>query len=119
MALAERHAALLARVGRVESVRILGTDDDAPNSATALLDDMRLLVPMAGLIDVDAERQRLGKLEAKVAGDLKKAEGKLGNANFVNNAPEAVVTQERDRVSEFVKQLAQIREQLEKLDTIA
>ncbi len=116
---AERHAALLQRVGRVESVQVLDAGDDAPNSATALLDDMRLLVPMAGLIDVDAERQRLGKLEAKVAGELQKAEGKLGNPNFVNNAPEAVVTQEQERVVEFNKQLAQIREQLKKLDTIA
>ncbi len=116
---AERHAALLSRVGRVESVQVLEANDSAPDAATALLDDMRLLVPMAGLIDVDAERQRLTKLQDKVAADLKKAEGKLSNPNFVNNAPEAVVTQERERVTEFKKQLAQIREQLKKLDTIA
>ena len=115
---ADTHAALLARVGRVESVRILDASEDAPNSATALMDDMRLLVPMAGLIDVDAERQRLEKLKAKVDAELKKAEGKLANQNFVNNAPEAVVTQERERVGEFTKQLVQIREQLEKLDAI-
>ena len=115
---AERHAALLTRVGRVESVQILDATEDAPNSATALMDDMRLLVPMAGLIDVDAERQRLAKLKTKVEAELQKAEGKLANQNFVNNAPEAVVAQERGRVDEFTRQLTQIREQLEKLDAI-
>ena len=72
---AKTHAALLTRVGRVESVRILNAAEDAPNSATALMDDMRLLVPMAGLIDVDAERQRLAKLKTKVDAELQKAEG--------------------------------------------
>ena len=110
---------LLKRVGRVESVTVLGAGEDAPSSATALLGEMRLLVPMAGLIDVDAERSRLGKLKDKVMGDLKRSQGKLGNENFVNNAPEAVVSQERERVSDFERQLAQIEEQLEKLDAIA
>jgi valyl-tRNA synthetase len=116
---AERHRVLLERVGRVESVTVLAGEEDAPGAATALLGEMRLLVPMAGLIDVDAERKRLSKLGEKVAADLKRSEGKLANANFVNNAPEHVVKQERDRVADFERQLAQVREQLEKLEAIA
>lgn len=112
------HAQVLERVGRVDSITALADDDTAPPSATALHGEMRLLVPMAGLIDIDAERARLKKLEDRVQTDLKRSQGKLGNANFVNNAPADVVTQEQERVSEFGKQLLQLAEQLEKLDDL-
>jgi valyl-tRNA synthetase len=114
-----RHALLLQRVGRVESVAILGEDEEPPAAATALLGDMRLLVPMKGLIDVAAERARLDKQMDKTRAELAKAEGKLGNDNFVNNAPAAVVTQERERVAEFEKTITQLTEQLQKLDELA
>ena len=84
----------------------------------ALVGDMRLLVPMAGLIDVGAEKARLGKQKDKVSADLARSQGKLGNENFVNNAPANVVTQERERVVEFEKQLAQLDEQLERLSEL-
>ena len=109
---------LLQRVGKVESVRRLGIGDEPPASATALLDDMRLLVPMKGLIDVDAERGRLGRQLDKVETDLKRSRGKLGNDKFVNNAPAEVVTQERQRVAEFERQISQLTEQLEKLEEL-
>jgi valyl-tRNA synthetase len=112
---AERHARLIERVGRVASVDILADGDEPPAAATALLGELRLLVPMKGIIDVDAERARLDKQKQKVAADLAKTEAKLGNENFVNNAPPAVVAQEREREAEFGKVLAQLDEQLEKL----
>ena len=116
---ADAQALLLKRVGRVESVRILGDDEQPPAAATALLGELRLLVPMKGIIDVDAERARLEKQRDKTEAELGKSLGKLGNENFVNNAPEAVVIQERDRAAEFEKTLAQLAEQLEKLDELA
>ncbi|MGB5578988.1 MAG: valine--tRNA ligase [Woeseia sp.] len=116
---AQRNIALLNRVGRVESVRALEDSDEAPPAATALLGDMRLLVPMQGLIDVDAERARLGKQRDKVGADLAKAQAKLGNERFVSNAPEAVVEQEKQRVADFERQLGQLAEQLLKLDDLA
>jgi valyl-tRNA synthetase len=112
---AARNELLLNRVGRVESIKALAEGEAAPPSATALLGDMRLLVPMAGLIDIAAETARLGKQKDKVAADLARSQGKLGNENFVNNAPADVVTQERERVAEFGKQLAQLDEQLARL----
>jgi valyl-tRNA synthetase len=108
---------LLERVGRVESVRPLACDEEAPQSATALLGKMRLLVPMAGLIDTAAEKERLGKLRDKATADLKNSESKLSNEKFVNNAPEAVVTQERERVASFKQQLEQFDEQLVRLQS--
>ena len=116
---ASAHAALLARVGRVESISTLGDGERAPASATALLGDMKLLVPMKGLIDVEAERARLDKQRGKVVAELAKTQAKLGNEKFVNNAPAAVVTQERDRAAGFEKQLTQLAEQLEKLNKLA
>jgi valyl-tRNA synthetase len=115
---ADRNQLLLGRVGRVESIRSLNAGEQAPPSATALLGDMRLLVPMAGLIDVAAEKARLGKQADKLKADLARSQGKLGNENFVNNAPADVVTQERERVTDFEKQLAQLDEQLERLATL-
>ncbi len=115
---ARDHRALLERVGKVESVTVLGTNDEPPASATALVDELRLLVPMKGLIDVDAERQRLTRQRDKVQAELQRARGKLGNPNFVRNAPADVVSQERQRESEFERQLSQLDEQLTKLDEV-
>jgi valyl-tRNA synthetase len=112
---ATSHANLIHRVGRVESVTVLGDHEEPPASATALLGETRLLVPMKGVIDVDAERARLEKQKHKVESDLAKTRGKLGNDKFVNNAPADVVIQERQRATEFGKMIAQLDEQLEKL----
>jgi valyl-tRNA synthetase len=112
---AERFETLLQRLGRVESVTILASGEEPPASATALLGDMRLLVPMQGLIDVDAERSRLEKQRERLNADLGRARGKLANANFVQNAPADVVAKERQRADEFERTLAQLAEQLEKL----
>jgi len=106
---------LLQRVGRVASVEILGDSIAPPTAATALLGAMRLLVPMQGLIDVDAERARLQKQLQRANADLERTRSKLGNANFVNNAPPQVVTQEEQRSLEFTRAIEQLKEQLQKL----
>ena len=115
---AKSQALLLQRVGRVESVTTLIKDEDPPAAATALLGDMRMLVPMKGIIDVDAERTRLTKQQGKINKDLQRSVGKLENEKFANNAPAEVVTQEQERVLEFEKAIAQLTEQLEKLDEL-
>ena len=97
----------------------LADDEEPPTSATALLGDLRLLVPMKGMIDVDAERARLEKQKQKVEADLARTTGKLANEKFVNNAPADVVTQERQREAEFAKTIAQLDEQLEKLTKLS
>jgi valyl-tRNA synthetase len=114
--LAARHRRLLERVGRVESVRALPDREPAPMSATALLGQMKLLVPMKGNIDVAAEKSRLARQRQKIDSDLTKSRQKLENANFVNNAPAAVVSKETERAQEFARQLGQLDEQLAKLD---
>jgi len=115
-AMAAQHDELLSKIGRVESVRPLEVGEDPPPSATALLGDMRLLVPLKGIIDVEAERARLGKKLAGLQGDLGKSRAKLDNPNFVNNAPSEVVTKETERSKDVEDQIEKLQEQFEKLE---
>ncbi len=83
-----RHAAALDRVGRLEAVSF----DPAPDGASAQLvvDDATYVLPLAGAIDIDAEKARLTKALEGVSKEAKSLEGRLGNANFVEKAkPEA------------------------------
>ncbi len=82
-------------------------------SATAMLGDVNILLPMAGLIDVAAESERLTKRLAKATQDLAKTRAKLASETFVRNAPEAVVQAERDREIEQARTVAALQAQLD------
>jgi len=73
---------------------------------------------MKGLIDVDAERKRLEKQIGKLRSERTQSSAKLDNERFVNNAPAAVVQQERDRLTDFDRQLDQLGERLARLDAL-
>ena len=79
---------------------------------------MKVHLPMAGLIDVDAEIARLGKRRTKIEQELARANAKLGNENFVRNAPAEVVHQERERLDAFKRELAQLAEQHERVASL-
>ncbi len=98
-------------LARLESIRVLAASDEAPQSATALLGSMKILVPMAGLIDKAAELARLAKLKAKLENDLKMNEARLASDKFVNGAPAAVIDKERARVAQQKAELATLAEQ--------
>ena len=112
---AQRHAALLERLAGLESLRPLGANEVEPPSALALLGDLKLLVPMAGLIEPRAELERLAKRIAKIEADLAKTRTKLNNENFVRNAPAEVVVQERDRVRDFEAAIASLQQQADRV----
>ena len=76
------------------------------------------MVPLAGLIDVDAERARLTKEVARKADELARLEGKLGNADFVAKAPAAVVAKERQKAEEAQAALATLRSQFDSLNDL-
>ncbi len=86
---------------------------EAPASAAAVVGELRLLVPLEGLVDLDAERTRLDKEIAKVAGEREKSEAKL--AKFSDKVPAAVVEQERVRLADWTGQLTALQEQRAKL----
>ncbi|WP_250627350.1 valine--tRNA ligase [Pinirhizobacter soli] len=110
-----KFAAQLAFLGRVEPPRWVESKADEPAAAVAVVGTLRVLIPLAGLIDVEAEKTRLAREIARIEGEIRKCEGKLGNANFVANAPAEVVAQERARITDWTAQLEGLREQSGKL----
>ncbi len=92
--LAANRQALL-RLANLESIRFLADGEQAPTSATALAGVMEILVPMAGLIDKEAELSRLTREIDKLLKETERTRAKLGNGNFVDKAPAAVVDKER------------------------
>lgn len=117
-AVLESHRATLHALARLESIELLNSDVEAPESATALVGEMKILIPMAGLIDKDAEIQRLEKEIGKVEGEIKRLQGKLNNANFVDRAPEAVVAKEREKLEEAQTRQQQLSEQKRKIEAL-
>ncbi|HEX9706287.1 MAG TPA: class I tRNA ligase family protein, partial [Steroidobacteraceae bacterium] len=113
-----RNEAVIRRLAGIAGATALAPGEAPPQAAAAMLGDMRILVPMAGLIDVDAELARLGKRRSKVEQELARASDKLGNEKFVRNAPAEVVAQERERVAGFKRELAQLAEQHERVASL-
>ncbi|MBK1630186.1 valine--tRNA ligase [Thiohalocapsa halophila] len=105
-------------LAKTESITVLEDEAEAPESAIALVGDMKLLIPMAGLIDKDAELKRLDKEIAKLRADIARIEGKLANPNFVDKAPAAVVQKERERLTEQGAALAQLVAQHTKIASL-
>ena len=96
---AVKHRKYLDFLARTESIRVLEPGDAGPESATALVGDMKVLIPLAGLIDKDAELARLDKEISRLRQDIERTEKKLSNASFVDKAPEAVVSKEREKLN--------------------
>jgi valyl-tRNA synthetase len=114
LARAERQRRQIEKLAGVNSISLAG-DGSADGVATALVGDMRVLVSLAGIVDVAAERDRLGKQLDKTENDLAKVVSKLGNERFVANAPAAVVDKERERHQELTQRAERLRSQLEVL----
>jgi valyl-tRNA synthetase len=107
-----RHRRWLERLAGIDSFTLLAPGASAPQSAAALVGTLTVLVPMAGLIDADAEAERLGRLLARAQLDLEKTRARLANDNFVRNAPAEVVTLERERASELERTASGLASQL-------
>ena len=110
--------AFLDKLSKLETVTILKDGEEAPASATALVGEMEILIPMAGLIDKDAELARITKAMEKIEKDVSRTRGKLGNEKFVSNAPEAVIEKERGKLEEGEKALAKLKEQFDTIKAL-
>lgn len=106
---------LLSKLAKLESVRVLAAGEEAPMSATTLVGEMEVLVPMAGLIDKDAELARLDKEVARLEGEVKRVGSKLANEGFVAKAPAEVLEKERAKLAEAEQALAKMVEQRGKI----
>ncbi len=113
----ERHRNELDKLAKLESITIL-PGEDAPEAALALVGEMKVLIPLAGLIDKEAELQRLNKEYAKLKANIEKTRSKLENPNFKDKAPAAVVEKEQQRLQEQEQTLGELNLQREKIEKV-
>lgn len=105
----EQYHYVFARLCNVENLELMPDTASAPdNSASAVVRDSTIYLPLEGMLDVEKECERLTKEREKVIADIKGREGKLSNENFVMKAPEAVVQRERDSLAESQAELQKI-----------
>ena len=111
----EATEAWIRNLARPESIHWMEPGETAPEAATVLVGNMRLLIPLADLIDREAELARLDRELKKLDGSLDAVRGKLENEKFVSRAPETVVQKERERLTELEAARAQLAEQRERI----
>ena len=105
----------LCKLASLESITWLNEKDEAPLSATALVGKLEILVPMAGLIDKNAELARLNKELEKTQKELERIKSKLSNSKFVDNAPAEVVDKEKDKLAGHQAALIKLANQRDKI----
>ena len=113
-----RNSAYLHSLAKLNDIRWLEPDAIAPESATALVGEMQVLIPMAGLIDKEAELARLNKEADRLSKEVERVETKLGNADFVEKAPVHVVEKELKKLAELQRSLEQYKQQIERIEKL-
>ncbi|MGL4679378.1 MAG: class I tRNA ligase family protein, partial [Plesiomonas shigelloides] len=107
----EENRTFIQSLARLDNITLLADGDKGPVSVTKLVGQAELLIPMAGLIDKDAELARLAKEIEKVNGEVARIESKLGNEGFVARAPEAVIAKEREKLAGYAEAKRKLEEQ--------
>jgi valyl-tRNA synthetase len=112
----ENNRVSLLKLAKLDSIE--WAEDDAPESATALVNQMKVLIPLAGLIDKDAELARLQKEIEKLEKQVNGVNNKLANANFVDKAPAAVVEKEKAKQAELQSKIDNLQDQLSRIQAM-
>ncbi|MFA4993871.1 MAG: valine--tRNA ligase [Bdellovibrionales bacterium] len=102
----ERHSAIVIRLARLSG--IAPETPVSKGSAQTVLDEATLILPLAGVIDIDQERARLGKEAEKMIAEIRKIDAKLGNKDFTDRAPPEVVDEQRERKAEAEATLSKL-----------
>ncbi len=108
----------LGSLARAHSFDWLGDEADTSKHAVALVGDLKVLIPLQGLVDVEAELARVGKQLSREEGLLKQSRAKMGNTRFVENAPPAVVKQEQERLATHEANVQSFRDQILQLESL-
>lgn len=111
----DKYKSYITSLAKIETYTWLQENDTIPQASIALVGDLQLLIPLAGLIDMDAEIKRLQKEVAKHQQDFDKINNKLTNPSFIQNAPQDVVTKDKARVAELIAAIEKLNAQLERL----
>lgn len=115
---AEQYASWLFALARLASIHWLSETEEAPPAALQLHGDLRILVPLAGVIDVRAEQGRLAKEQQRLESDRGKTLSKLNQESFRSRAPAAVVAKEEERLREIDAAIEQLVEQAARLEQL-
>ena len=111
------HTAIIELLARVRPLTVHAALDEKPEQAVSVLTSrLAVYVPLAGLRDVEQERQRLQKEQADILANLERTQGLLANENFVNRAPPHVVEKEREKLGDLELRAQQISERLAGLE---
>jgi valyl-tRNA synthetase len=113
-----RHGRTIESLARLEPPVWLEAGDQPPEAAMALVGDLKLLIPLKGLIDVDAELARLDREIARVGKEVPRLEGKLGDPAFIGKAPAAVVEKERNRLRELTASVSELEAQRRRISAL-
>ncbi|MCI0706304.1 MAG: valine--tRNA ligase [Ignavibacteriae bacterium] len=113
----QTYGAYLKKLGRVQEIESITASTKPKLASSAVVDGIELFVPLEGLIDVGAERQRLEKEIARLQGLVESIEKKLSNPQFVERAPKDVVQKEREKQSSFKTNLEKLQQNLKQLPT--
>lgn len=108
----------LERLGRIESIHWLAPDEIPPEAAIALVGELKILIPMAGLIDKQAELQRLEKEIYHLEKELTRIEAKLNNPKFIERAPKEVVAKEQQKLEETRTTLLHLQAQQARIQAL-
>ena len=115
LAYLEANRAYLVKFGRFESIEVLAENETAPESATALVGDMRVLIPLGSFIDANAEISRLNKELEKAEKDIAGVSGRLSNRAFTDKAPEAVIAKAQEQLRDAESTKTLLLEQIERM----
>ena len=114
----ERSKSILSTIAKLDSINLLSQSDEEDESAIALVGEMKILIPLAGLIDKGAEQDRLNKEIEKLIKLKSQFSAKLSNEKFVKGAPEAVVNNEKEKLASTESALKDLKQQLDKISNL-
>ncbi len=115
-AVADYQVDYIKKLAKVEELKIDEKLEKPKASASSVIKDCEIYIPLEGLIDLDVERQRLQKEISRLEGSLTGIEKKLSNEKFVNNAPAEVVEKERAKQRDWQENLSKLKEILNNLN---
>ena len=114
----DNNRVFIMTLAKLETIDVLINESDVPESAMSLVGEMNILIPMAGLIDKEAELARLDKDISKLKTEFERLNGKLSNESFVGRAPEAVVAKERAKLDDIQTALTNLEQQYGKIEQL-
>ena len=114
----EKYQQILTVMSKIKEINYLSADEKAPASATAVLGEIELLIPMADLIDKEAELSRLAKEVAKLDKDISLAQGKLSNPKFTDKAPAEIIAKEQEKLAQALQAKEKLLEHQTRIESL-